>query len=798
MKNKFTSILAGSMSLLLGISSVSSISQVSAEGNGGNSEGSSPKLHLDSDLLSDDILTVIVELEEEAVLQAKQQGRTQSEFRLSVERERILNELAAAGGQAEVNQEYDQLFSGFSVDLSESDIGKLLMIEGVKSVYPDQEYEVTDTQQFDVNEVTPEMLDSAPYIEAFEAWDTGYTGKGVTVAVIDTGVDYTHPDLVHAFGDYKGWDFVDNDDDPQETLIGDVLNPSLATNHGTHVAGTIAGNGQIKGVAPDANLLAYRVLGPGGSGTTSDVVAAIERAVEDGVDIMNLSLGATVNNPDFPTSIALDTAMGEGVVAVTANGNAGPQNWTAGSPGTSRDAISVGATQLPYNVFEASVNTESAQVFPSIEVMGYPGEDALLALNGQTLEYVYAGLGSPEEFASLDVEGKIALIQRGEYPFVEKAQNAAEAGAVGAILFNNVAGTQPEIPGMAVPTLMASLEDGQKLLQDLENGFNTVTIEASFSHIVGETVADFSSRGPVMTNWMIKPDVVAPGVSIISTVPGPAYASLQGTSMAAPHVAGAAALILEAHPDWSVDFVKAALMNTAEQLTDREGQVYPHNTQGAGSVRVLQAIEAETLIIPGSHSFGVFEKQKGREVRRQSFEIHNLSDSRKRHTVSFSGNNGIKVSNSNNLNIQAGRSNSFNFNVQVDASNLEPGYVEGTFTISDGVKSYDVPTILFIQEPDFPLLNDVQFGLMDGLLVGLANLTTDVDQFSLRVRNADTGELLTETAVSQNVPRGEHFFVWDMLIDGQPLGPGNYALNPTAVLGGRETELDGAVLTVGP
>ncbi|GAA0476213.1 hypothetical protein IRB23M11_21110 [Alkalibacterium sp. m-11] len=559
MKNKFTSILAGSMSLLLGISSVSSISQVSAEGNGGNSEGSSPKLHLDSDLLSDDILTVIVELEEEAVLQAKQQGRTQSEFRLSVERERILNELAAAGGQAEVNQEYDQLFSGFSVDLSESDIGKLLMIEGVKSVYPDQEYEVTDTQQFDVNEVTPEMLDSAPYIEAFEAWDTGYTGKGVTVAVIDTGVDYTHPALVHAFGDYKGWDFVDNDDDPQETLIEDVLNPALATNHGTHVAGTIAGNGQIKGVAPDANLLAYRVLGPGGSGTTSDVVAAIERAVEDGADIMNLSLGATVNNPDFPTSIALDTAMGEGVVAVTANGNAGPQNWTAGSPGTSRDAISVGATQLPYNVFEASVNTESAQVFPSIEVMGYPGEDALLALNGQTLEYVYAGLGSPEEFASLDVEGKIALIQRGEYPFVEKAQNAAEAGAVGAILFNNVAGTQPEIPGMAVPTLMASLEDGQKLLQDLENGFNTVTIEASFSHIVGETVADFSSRGPVMTNWMIKPDVVAPGVSIISTVPGPAYASLQGTSMAAPHVAGAAALILEAHPDWSVDFVKAAL-----------------------------------------------------------------------------------------------------------------------------------------------------------------------------------------------------------------------------------------------
>lgn len=791
MKKSVTTVFAASMSVLIGFGSVQPAFSVAAQGNDGNESSSEPTLHLEADLLSDEIISIIVEIEEEAVLQARQNGRFQSEQILSQERERILEELESHGAQAELNHEYDQVFSGFSIDLAENEIGNLLMIDGVKAVFPNQLYEANEEYHFNLDDFSPEMADSAPYIGSTEAWDAGFTGKGVTVAVIDTGVDYTHPDLAHAFDmDNLGWDFVDNDNDPQETLVGAV------TDHGTHVAGTIAANGTLKGVAPDATLLAYRVLGPGGSGTTDNVIAAIERSVEDGADVMNLSLGASVNDPDYPTSIALDTAMGEGVVAVTSNGNSGPQNWTVGSPGTSRDAISVGATQLPYNVFSASIETTSENTYPSADVMGYPSEDELTALNGSTSEFVYAGLGSVAEFNNVDVEGKIALVQRGELAFVDKAQNAADAGAVGVVIFNNVPGSQPDVPGMAVPTLKVSLEDGQKLLSDLDNGHNTLTVSIEFSDQVGETVADFSSRGPVMDTWMIKPDVVAPGVNTYSTVPNNGYGSKSGTSMAAPHVAGAAALILEAHPDWSVDFVKASLMNTAERLTDRDGNFYAHNTQGAGSIRVLDAIQAETLIIPGSHSFGIFNKQRGRETRRQSFEIHNLTNSRKRHSVSFTGNDGIKVNNSNNLNIQGGRSNSFNFMVQVDASNMEAGYNEGTFIISDGTKAYEVPTILFIQEPEFPLLQSVQFGLSDGVLNGLVRVTTDVDQFALRVRNADTGELLTETAVSQNIPRGDHFFAWDMLINGQPLTPGRYQLNPTATLGDRVTELEGGVLTI--
>ena len=123
---------------------------------------------------------------------------------------------------------------------------------------------------------------------------------------------------------------------------------------------------------------------------------------------------------------------------------------------------------------------------------------------------------------------------------------------------------------------------------------------------------------------MIKPDVSAPGVNITSTVPthdtsNPhGYASYQGTSMASPHVAGTAALILQANPGWSVQDVKAALMNTAEELKDANGKVYPHNTQGAGSIRVLDAITTKTLAAPGSHSFGTFYKDKGKQVEKQA------------------------------------------------------------------------------------------------------------------------------------------------------------------------------------
>ncbi|MFC0559225.1 S8 family serine peptidase [Halalkalibacter alkalisediminis] len=740
------------------------------------------------DLASSARTTFIVELEAESMVEAKQKGKSQSKAKLASERGKVVADLQNKVKNAKVNREYDHVFSGFSVELPANKVTEVLTIPGVKAVYPNVEYTV-DALEVDPEVFNPNMLESAPFIGSDQAWDAGFTGDGVTVAVIDTGTDYTHPDLAHAFGDYKGWDFVDNDHDPQETPPGDPRGGS--TNHGTHVAGTVAANGAIKGVAPDATLLAYRVLGPGGSGSTENVVAGIERAVQDGADVMNLSLGNSLNNPDWATSIALDWAMAEGVVAVTSNGNSGPNNWTVGSPGTSRDAISVGATRLPYNVYTSEISTSEGIEYPSAKVMGFPSDDELLKLNEGEFELVYAGLGAAADFEGKDFTGKIALISRGEFAFVDKATNAKNAGAVGAIIFNNVAGEHADVPGMAVPTIKTTLDDGQRLLAELEAGNHTVSFDIVFDKEVGETMADFSSRGPVTFTWMIKPDVSAPGVNITSTIPthNPddphGYGAFQGTSMSAPHVAGAAALILEAHPTWGVDHVKAALMNTAEDVIDpATGKVYPHNSQGAGSIRVLDAIQSDTLVTSGSHSFGKFVKDTGNQVERQSFTIKNLSDESKHYSfdVEFAGNpEGIKVMTSNNLKIQNGNTQQVNFNVLVNTAKLDPGYYEGTIKVNDGSSTIDVPTILFVGEPDYPRVTGAFLGKEDdhydvgSYLPGGAEVLA-YDMYEFDAVNGAIGAPIGTIGEFANVPAPIHEFTWNGQVNGEVLPNGDYVL----------------------
>lgn len=731
----------------------------------------------DIELSSKRPTSVIVELKAESIVEAKHKGKKQTKASLKAERGKVIGDLKKAVANADVNREYDYVFSGFSVELPGNEIVKLLAIPGVKAVYPNVHYtaDVISSKEITAEEFSPAMMDSAPFIGANKAWDAGFTGEGITVAVIDTGVDYTHPDLAHAFGDYKGYDFVNDDNDPQE---------GPGQYHGTHVSGTVAANGAIKGVAPDAKLLGYRVLGPNG-GTTEDVVAGVELAVQDGADVMNLSLGNSLNNPDWATSIALDWAMAEGVVAVTSNGNAGPNNWTVGSPGTSRDAISVGATRLPYNVYDSTLSTGDT-FFSTAKVMGYPSDEELLALNNKEYEFVYVGLGYPEDFEGKDLEGKIALISRGEFAFVDKATNAKNAGAVGAIIFNNVAGEHADVPGMVIPTIKTELSDGQKLLAELDKGNNKVTFNIAFSKSVGETMADFSSRGPVTHTWMIKPDVSAPGVNIVSTFPGNGYAALQGTSMSSPHVAGAAALILEANPNWDTDDVKAALMNTAEDIIDpKTGKVYAHNTQGAGSIRVVDALNTTTLVAPGSHSFGKFVKDSGKQVEKQSFEIKNLSNETKNYSfeVEFAENpDGIKVMMSKNLKVNANKSQQVNFNVQVDTSKLEPGYYEGTIIISDGKQTIDVPTILFVGEPDYPRVTGAfiekeaegSYNVGSYLPGGAEVLEYDVYVFNT---NGTIGGFVDTIGSFTDAPTPYHEFLWDGTVqNGINLPNGDWVL----------------------
>jgi len=232
--------------------------------------------------------------------------------------------------EGKVRREFTDVFNGVSLDIPYEDAKVIEKLDGVKRVIK--------------NEIVESFLmDSVPLVNADLTWDLGYTGEGIKVAIIDTGIDYTHPDLGGCFGQgckvEGGYDVVNYDSDPMDDHF-----------HGTHCAGIVAsedGNGVgLLGVAPEAKLYAYKVLDSGGSGYWDWVIEGIEKAVQDGVDIISMSLGCTgaFCNPNDPVSTSVDNAMDSGVVVVVAAGNGGSNYETVGSPGTARKVISVGAS----------------------------------------------------------------------------------------------------------------------------------------------------------------------------------------------------------------------------------------------------------------------------------------------------------------------------------------------------------------------------------------------------------------------------------------------------------------------
>jgi len=591
-----------------------------------------------------------------------------------------MNESLSKHPNVAIRQTYQHVFYGFSIEGPVRELNKIKEHQAVIHWSPIVSY----ASQID---------ESVPFIGGeevrglFDSGDHRLTGKGVKVAVIDTGIDYEHPDLRRNYA--GGYDVIDGDQDPLETT--DVRGEG--TIHGTHVAGIIAANGKLRGMAPEADIYAYRALGPGGMGTSDQVIAAIDQAIKDNVDIINLSLGNNVNGPDWPTSLALDRAVESGIVAVTSSGNSGPDLWTVGSPGTSSKAISVGASSPPIHLPYLSISGLKNPI-PIHPLQGAKPWD-LKSLD----EMVYAGLGREDDFKE-SIKGKIALIERGKIPFTEKVLNAKKRGAKAVIIFNNVKGNfagSLEVP-LDISVASISKKDGLAIKKLL----NHKPVIRTIYEKEEDELADFSSRGPVTTTWAIKPDIVAPGVAIDSTIPD-GYLSLHGTSMAAPHVAGACALIKQAHPNWSPEQIKAALMNTAVKLQDDKGRKLAPNEQGAGRINVKQAIEAEVLIYPGSLTFGQFDTNHPRTKKTKKVIIDNQSNVKKTITFQTPKNKpGIEWVLPKKLFINPGEKKQVEVGVDITPSQMNQGIHEGWITIHLDEKVTELPYAYVIDEPNYP------------------------------------------------------------------------------------------------
>ncbi|MEH7504792.1 S8 family serine peptidase [Neobacillus drentensis] len=572
-----------------------------------------------------------------------------------------------------ITTQYTNAFNGVALSLPGNQVAKLAENPEVASVWPVVEYTASEsgsTSQTSEPGSVGKPTGGLTLMGVDKLQAEGYTGiikKGprvgqkVKVGVLDTGIDYNHPDLYKVTHDangnlYEGHDFANptldaqgniilNDDhDPMETIYPDWVkakantNPSpidmpapadykhYITSHGTHVSGTIAANTtnnndvfSANGMAPDVELHGYRVLGPGGSGLSESVLKGIDQAVIDHMDVINLSLGANQNDPFYPTSIAINNATLAGVVCSVSAGNSGPGVATVGSPGTSPLAITVGASSIPEEIPVMTIKNGNSSY--QARLFGKSFADADDALKGQTLPIVDVGLGSATDFQEKDVKGKIVLVHRGGEFLQTKMANAHNAGVKAMIIWDNQDDTEtqgyiPNFLGVSqdnVYSISLTQAQGQALSNAIKADPNTATVtfpmtlDASIKKD-GDELASFSSTGPVK-DWTIKPDVIAPGVDIMSTAPydiwesqdktthnyQSAYQSMSGTSMAAPHTTGAIALVIAAHPDYTPADVKTALMNTAKDV-NTDSKKYSVYQVGAGRIDPVKAIKSDVKV----------------------------------------------------------------------------------------------------------------------------------------------------------------------------------------------------------
>ncbi|MEM8532064.1 MAG: S8 family serine peptidase [Chloroflexota bacterium] len=448
---------------------------------------------------------------------------------------------------------------------------------------------------------------------------TNPLGEGTYVGVCDPESDIFQESFVCNDKLIGAWTWPDTADDPDP-----LGNPSPAdeNGHGTHVASTVAGNevessingidtGTLAGVAPHANIIAYDGCGVGGC-PGSALVASIDQATADGVDVINYSIGGGSNSPWLnPTAVAFRNAFAAGVFSATSVGNSGPNRETIGSPANAPWIMAVGFSTHDRLYENGVTNLSGGTTTPPEDIFGKGfsgplGENTIVYAGAEPYNNALCGPFADET----DLSGLIVVCDRGTFGRVAKAANVDDAGGAGYVLANDEdSGTSLNGDIYPIPGVHITFEDGVTLKEWLASGADhTAEIrgaEKEVSDDFGDIVATGSSRGPDATlPDILKPDVTAPGVDILAAVVNTdaeesEYGFLSGSSMSSPHAAGAAVLMRQMHPDWSPTEVQSALMTTAVTegvSTDSDGTSASPFDIGAGRIDVSKAVQAGLIM----------------------------------------------------------------------------------------------------------------------------------------------------------------------------------------------------------
>ena len=514
--------------------------------------------------------------------------------------------------------------------------------------------QVVDAQYSGLYQPTDDDPDLA-LINAVQAWGAGGAegaGKGIKVAIVDSGIEETHP-CFSGWGDSDG----PNNHTNNKVIVAKVFANKAASlgfdeeavqDHGTHVAGTVACNfgttavvegvtipHTISGVAPAALLGNYNVF-PGTieDARSEDILNALDAAYADGMDVANMSLGGDAHGVQDLLTRAVDNLDQGGMVVAISAGNEGPGFATVGSPGSAKSALTAGATEVPHQVaYSISTTVGKAPAvagdfgpvtpgsFGVLDVIEGTGPDGVTALAkvSQACEPVSAGKGT-------------AVIARGTCDFSVKMRNVKAAGYTAVIVINRVdgllaMGTDGLADQPVIPSVLISLSDAAVAL-DADGEAATLNAPAYFNPLgTANVTADFSSEGPTDVDFRIKPDLVAPGVNVLSSVTNGGFAFFSGTSMASPHLAGAAAVVLSQHPTWQPWQVRSAITNTADQDAPIPFYDNPQddpNLIGAGLLDVAAAVDAKALLSQVSVSFGKIPSGAGKASSAR-VDVQNLS-----------------------------------------------------------------------------------------------------------------------------------------------------------------------------
>ncbi|KAJ1899139.1 hypothetical protein LPJ66_002304 [Kickxella alabastrina] len=547
------------------------------------------------------------------------------------EHKQFYKEVTAAGINMYTRNTFKRLFNGVAIDLPNTrNLERLEGLPSVKRTWPMQMR--SRSTAIPSTNVEPNLIFAHQHTGVDRAQaELGLDGRGIKVGVIDTGVDYMHPELG---GCWKtpgcpfqyGSDFVGDgydsgttphpkpDPDPRDTCDG----------HGTHVTGIIAAQGsKVKGVAPKVTLGAYRIFGCPGNGTgqsADDVILkAMEAAYADGMDVINMSFGGGSGWSEDPLSVAASRLVRKGIVMVASAGNDGSNGlYTSGSPGLGVGVINVASFE---NWMITSLSIDIVGVNKNTSIVHSPSGNNKYRFMFDTPADVVApkdGAGTVEGCAPYAEKytNKILLIKRGNCTFVDKAAYAQAAGAVGVMVYNTEAELMSPTsvsPNVTIPLVVIKAEDGQGILNELQVGAVSLTATnhtMSVSNPAGGQISRFSSWGPDPELHQ-SPAVGAPGGNIFSTFPLAlgGYTSLSGTSMASPYVAGMAALILQARTKKiGVEEVRRLIVESAHPALEANSTaIMSPLRQGSGLANIWDSVNALATIDPSRLSLNYTE-----------------------------------------------------------------------------------------------------------------------------------------------------------------------------------------------